>query len=97
MTEIWCELKKELQELKNLTLLGAKKALRMNDAALLTGLSENTLYKMVHYKEIPYYKSKGGKMTYFDRTDLDNWMLSNRFKSLAEIDNEAVNYCLESR
>jgi len=44
----------------------------MNDAALLTGLSENTLYKKVHYREIPFYKSKGGKITYFDRTDLDN-------------------------
>jgi len=44
----------------------------MNDAALLMGLSKETLYKMVHYRRIPFYKSKGGKMTYFDRTDLDN-------------------------
>jgi excisionase family DNA binding protein len=44
----------------------------MNDAALLTGLSKGTLYKMVHFGRIPYYKSQGGKMTYFDRADLDN-------------------------
>ena len=61
----------ELQELKKLTLLGAKKALTMSDAALLTGLSKSHIYKMVCAKQIPYYKSQGGKLTYFDNEDIE--------------------------
>jgi endonuclease III-like uncharacterized protein len=37
---------KELQELKNLTLLAAKNVLTMNDAALLTDLSKSHLYNI---------------------------------------------------
>jgi excisionase family DNA binding protein len=65
---------KELQELKNLTLLGAKTALTMDDAALLTGLSKSHLYKLCCRKAIPYYKN-GGKLTYFDKVELNNWLL----------------------
>jgi len=80
----------QLQELRNLTLLGAKKALTMQDAALLTGLSKSHLYKMVCAKSIPYYKSQGGKLTYFERDELTGWMLSLRIKPQAEVEAEAV-------
>jgi excisionase family DNA binding protein len=60
----------ELQELKNLTVLGAKQALTMKDAALLTSLSMSHIYKLVSKKAIPYYKSQGGKLTYFDKSEL---------------------------
>ena len=82
----------ELQELKKLTLLGAKKALTMSDAALLTGLSKSHIYKMVCAKQIPYYKSQGGKLTYFDRDELNGWLLQHRVKTNNEIETEAANY-----
>jgi excisionase family DNA binding protein len=68
----------ELQEIKQLTLLAAKKALTMSDASLLTGLSKSHIYKCVCRKEIPYYKSSGGKLTYFDKDELNAWMLQHR-------------------
>ena len=73
---------KELQELKNLTLLGAKQALTMSDAALLTGLSKSHLYKLVCFRQIPYYKSNGGKLTYFDKDELNRWMLAAEQKQM---------------
>jgi len=84
----------ELQELKKLTLLGAKKALTMSDAALLTGLSKSHIYKMVCAKQIPYYKSQGGKLTYFDRDELNRWLLQHRVKTNDEIETEAANYII---
>jgi len=84
----------ELQELKNLTLLGVKQALTMNDAALLTGLSKSHLYKLVMNKKVPYYKSDGGKLTYFDKQELTAWQLQHRIKTTAEIETEAANFCL---
>jgi len=83
------ELKNEIQELKSLTLLGAKQALTMDDTALLTGLSKSYLYKLVCTKRIPYYKS-GGKITYFDKTELSGWLLKNKIKSTDEITSEVA-------
>ena len=81
----------ELQELKNLTLLGVKQALTMSDAALLTGLSKSHLYKLVCQKSLPYFKSHGGKLTYFDKDELNSWMLQHRVKTSSELETEATN------
>jgi excisionase family DNA binding protein len=91
------EIKKELQENKVIALLNAKKALTMNDAALLTGHSKSHLYKLVHLKRIPYYKSKGGKITYFDKEELTKWMLNLRVKTAEELETEAANYLVTGK
>jgi excisionase family DNA binding protein len=88
---------KELQEIRQLTLLGTKKVLTMNDAALLTGLSKSHLYKLVCRKEIPYYKSQGGKITYFNRDELNDWMLQHRVKTNDEIEAEAITYTVTGK
>jgi len=85
---------KELQELKNLAVLGAKQALNMNDVSVLTGLSKSHLYKLVHFKKIPYWKSKGGKITYFNKEEINNWMLHQRVKTVDELETEAVTYAV---
>lgn len=82
----------ELQELKRLTVLGAKQALTMSDAALLTGLSKSHIYKLVCAKQIPYYKSQGGKLTYFDKDELNKWLLQHRIKTTDELEQEAMTY-----
>ena len=87
----------ELQELKNLTLLGVKKALTMGDCSLLTGLSKSHLYKLVMDKKIPYWKSDGGKLTYFDKQEIEAWLLQHRIKTTAEIEIEAENYVVMGR
>jgi excisionase family DNA binding protein len=87
----------ELKELKNLTVLSAKQALTMNDAALLTGLSKSHLYKCVCSKKIPYYKSQGGKLTYFDKDELNGWMLQHRVKTADEVEQEAITYTVTGK
>ena len=82
----------ELQELKKLTLLGVKKALTMSDCSLLTGLSKSHIYKLVMNKKILYWKSDGGKLTYFDKQEIEAWLLQHRVKTADEIETEAVNY-----
>jgi len=84
------DLKSSQTELMQLTLLSCKKALTTQDAALLLGLSRSHVYKLVHRKEIPYYKSAGGKITYFDRSELDKWMLSCRVRTNDELDGEVA-------
>jgi excisionase family DNA binding protein len=87
----------ELQEIKQLTVLGAKKALTMTDASLLTGLSKSHIYKCVCRKAIPYYKGSGGKLTYFDKDELNGWMLQHRVKTTDELETEAATYLVTGK
>ncbi|MDR2083716.1 MAG: helix-turn-helix domain-containing protein [Bacteroidales bacterium] len=84
-----------MQEIRQLTMLGVKEALTMNDASLFTGLSKSHLYKLVCSKKIPYYKSDGGKFTYFDKEELTKWMLQHRIKTADEVEQEATSYCMK--
>ena len=92
------ELKNELQELKNLTLLQTKQALNMNEVSLLTGLSKSHIYKLICAKKIPYYKAKdGGKCTYFDKDEVTKWLLYHRVKTSSEIETEAATYLVTGK
>ena len=91
------EVLKELQELKQLAVLGAKTALTMNDVVLLTGLSKSHLYKLVWSKKIPYYKSAGGKMTYFNKQEIEDWLLAYRVPTEAEQEQKAIAYCVTNK
>lgn len=81
-----------LQEISNATLLHSKEVLTTHEAALFTGLSESHIYKLACRKAIPYYKSGGGKLIYFKKSDLETWMLHRRVKSAYEIEREAGDY-----
>lgn len=81
-----------LERIERLTLLGAKEALNMDDAAAYTGLSKDHLYRLVSKKRIPYYKSEGGKLTYFSKTELCAWLLKHRVSTIEEAQENAAAY-----
>ncbi|MBR1564762.1 MAG: helix-turn-helix domain-containing protein [Paludibacteraceae bacterium] len=82
----------ELQKLKDLTLLSVKTALTMEDVVNLTGLKKSHIYKLVHYKRIPYYKSEGGKFTYFRKSEIEDWLLAHRVPTADEVEQQVTNY-----
>jgi len=90
------EVLNQLQELKQLAVLGAKNVLNMDDVCLLSGLSKSHLYKLVWSKRIPYYKSEGGKMTYFNKQEIENWLMAYRVPTAAETEQAAINHCITS-
>lgn len=70
------ELKQRLLTLeKNLYL--SKKVLTFEEACSYMGISESLLYKLTVAKEVPHYKPRG-KMLYFDKEELDSWLLQNK-------------------
>ena len=87
----------ELQELRNITLIGVKRALTMKDVSVLTGLSMSHLYKKCSAKEIPHWKSDGGKLTYFDKSEIEDWMLQHRVKTVDEVESEATGYIVNGK
>lgn len=68
-----------------------KTVLTIDDAAEYTGLSRSYLYKLTAKGEIPFSKPRG-KLIYFSKEKLDQWLLSNNRKSNEEIKNEALEY-----
>lgn len=86
------EIKKELAELKALTLLAAKNVLSLDDVCLLYGFSKSTIYKMTSAKAIPHYRR--GKVLFFDKVELDQWAKECRINTEAEAEAQALSYCL---
>ena len=53
-----------------------KKVITFQEACMYIGVSESMLYKLTASKEIPHYKPRG-KMVYFAKEELDEWLLQN--------------------
>lgn len=85
-------MEEKLEKILMYSLLAAKNVLTLEEAALLTGLSKSTLYKLTCSHQIPHYKR--AKMLYFDRAELEAWMKQNRVASEQEIEERAVSYVL---
>lgn len=85
-----------IEQLTQLSLLAAKEALTMDEAAAYTGLSKSYLYKLVCKKRIPYYKSAGGKQNYFAKTELSEWLLKHRVSTVEEAQERAAAYCVSN-
>jgi len=61
-------------------LYASKGMLTSQEAADFMGISISMLYKMTSRLEIPHYKPRG-KMVYFDKQELEDWMRKNHFTS----------------
>ncbi|MNL59007.1 Helix-turn-helix domain protein [compost metagenome] len=68
----------------------AKEVLTFQEALALLGISASMLYKLTHQRAIPFYKPNG-KLIYFRKEDLINWMLSNKQPSTEEVTGELFN------
>ncbi len=77
-------------------LLSQKTVLSFDETAVYTGLSKSHLYKLTSTGGIPCYKPTGKKL-YFDKEELDEWMLRNKKLSQDEIDDMAENHLMRSR
>jgi hypothetical protein len=49
------------------------------------------LYRLTSTRQIPFYSPTGGKL-YFNKEELDSWMLSNRSATVQEIELNSINY-----
>ena len=85
--EILIEIKNILEK-QNLV---SKDILNFEEALSYLKVSKSFLYKMTSKGEITYYKPNG-KLIYFKRTDLDDWMLRNEVSGTNELEDEVDNF-----
>ncbi len=76
---------------KNLIL---KNVLNFNEAAIFLEVSHSHLYKLTSSGKIPFYKPNGKKI-YFNRAELEEWLLRNRNETDTEIEQKAADYLIK--
>lgn len=74
------------------SLFCTKEVLTSEEVTRYMGISKSYLYKLTMRKEIPHYKPMG-KVCYFDRKELEQWLLRNRVATSEELDERADAYC----
>jgi excisionase family DNA binding protein len=72
-------------------LLSQKVVLNFDEVAAYTGLSKSYLYKLSCSGGIPCYKPQG-KHIYFNKPEIDQWLLQNRKATTYELDSQAATF-----
>ncbi|MGB3776680.1 MAG: helix-turn-helix domain-containing protein [Leeuwenhoekiella sp.] len=70
------KLDERLERIESL-LLASKRVLSLDEACDYTGISRSYLYKLTASGAIPHSKPNG-KLIYFEREELEQWLLKNR-------------------
>ena len=76
--------------LENALVLSTKQVLDVKELAQLTGLSVGYIYNLVSGKKIPHYKSPGGKLTFFKRREVEEWMCKTKVFTYDELNNPRI-------
>lgn len=75
------------------TIFCTKEVLTSDEAAKYMGISKSYLYKLTMTGQVPHYKPMG-KMCYFNRQELEQWLQSNKVATSDEIGQRAQAYCM---
>ena len=90
------EIKNVAAELADRVIFTTKEVLTSDEAARYMGISRSYLYKLTMTRKIPHYKPTG-KICYFDRKELEEFLQSNRIATDAEISSKAQSYCMNGK
>ena len=77
-------------------LLSNKTVLTFDEACDYTGISRSYMYKLTSTGEVPNSKPNG-KIIFFDKKLLDDWLLRNNRKSSYQIKDKALDYVLKNK
>ena len=83
------ELQSRVNKLENLCYM-TKEVLNLEEASAFLGIAKSTLYKMTHLNQLPYFKP-AGKLIFFEKKALLDWVRGARAMSEEEIRLEAAN------
>lgn len=76
-------IEERLERIERLFTLAFKKALNVTEVAMLLGVSESRVRHMANDGTLPYSKPNG--KLYFDKDDIERYLLAGRQPSKAEI------------
>lgn len=68
---------------------GEDSLLNLSEAAAFVGLKPSWLYQLTSTRKVPHFKR--GRKLFFSKSELSQWLLENRVKTISELDREAEN------
>lgn len=83
-------IEQRLERIERLLIIGSKEVLTTSDVALLLNISESRVRHLASAREIPYYKQ--GSRTFFKKSEIEEWQLSQRIPTNKEIKRRATTY-----
>lgn len=84
------DLSNKLDHIAELTLIGSKTVLNIEEAAIFTGLSVGHIYRLTSGKKIPHFKKQ--RKLYFKKAELEAWMLDTKILTDGEVQSKASTY-----
>jgi excisionase family DNA binding protein len=88
------EILERLERIELALAASTAKPLTTEEAAEYLRISTSHLYKLTSKGKIPHYKPEGKKV-YFEKSELDAWLLRKPVKTRAEIDRAASAYTMK--
>lgn len=83
-------IEERIEELEAL-MYQSKNVLTFDEASRFLGFSKSYLYKLTGGGVIPHYKPQG-KMVYFEKSALEDWLRQNPVKTQSHINRDAEAY-----
>jgi len=90
MNEFGKQVMAKLDDIRRATLIGVKDTLTVEECAMLTGYSVQSLYTFTSRRQIPHFKR--GNYLYFSKKAVEQWLQSNPVPTTAETSSEASTY-----
>lgn len=86
----------KLNKLERLITDSTKEIFNIEDLINYTGFSRSYIYKLVHKNVVPYSKPNG-KFLFFQKSEIDEWLLQNKNQSVSQIEQKALDYSFKNR
>lgn len=67
--------------------IAQKAVFNFEDFCIYTGISKSWGYKLTSQRQVPHY-SPNGKTLYFDKVEVDKWLLQNPIKTVKQLETE---------
>lgn len=84
-----------LARIEKYALINTKSALTIDEAAIITGISKGQIYRLTSERQIPHYKR--GQKLYFNKVELEAWLLERKIETSASIESQAATYAATRR
>ncbi len=88
-------IEERVSELEQMVFM-AKNVFSFDEASKFLNLSKSYLYKLTSGNQIPHYKPQG-KMLYFEKEQLEEWLRQNPVKTQMQIAREAQQYVMSNK
>lgn len=85
----------KLEDIRRAALIGSKDTLTLEECAMMTGYSTQSLYAFTSKRLIPHFKR--GNYLFFSKQEIEQWLQSNRVPTVEETSSIGTTYTATGR